>query len=149
MAVVLRPTTELVVAAWLGQIDDLSAQMIGSTLPKDQAAWSENGFVQAVAVGGSPRIHIPVRRPVVQIDCWAVNANSQKAPWAKANYLAEVIRFAADESLNMGRALTLTSPYPAARVLSAYLLTEPRRIVGDEANYARYQFDLQLHWVVA
>lgn len=148
MSAPLLPTSDLVVAAWLRLAPGLSAG-VASSLPSDAATWAANGFVQAATVGGTPPTHVPMRRPVVGVDCWAVNPNSQKAPWGKANSLAELIRSACERCDNFGVRLDLGANYSAARVLTAMLLTEPRRVNGDAANYARYTFDLALNWVVA
>jgi hypothetical protein len=39
--------------------------------------------------------------------------------------------------------------YPAAVVQSAYMATAFRRIYDDDADYAHYQADLALTWVIA
>lgn len=144
----LLPTSDIVGAAWLRLVPGLTAG-VASAVPSDASTWADNGFVQVQTVGGSPPMHMPVRRPVMSVDCWAVNLNSQKAPWGKANSLAELIRSACEEFTNFGVRLSLPGEYAAARVLTAYLMTEPRRILNDAANYARYQFDLAVDWVVA
>lgn len=148
MSTPLYPTSDLVAAAWLRLVPGL-ASGVASSLPSDAATWATAGFVQAATVGGTPPVHAPMRRPVVSVDCWAVNPNSQKAPWGKANSLAELIRGACELNANFGVRLDLGANYSAARVLTAYLLTEPRRVLGDAANYARYSFDLSVNWVVA
>lgn len=148
MSTPLYPTSDLVVAAWLRLVPNLTAG-VASAVPADTATWAAAGFVQVASVGGNPPTHLPVRRPVCSVDCWAVNPNSQKAPWGKANSLAELIRVACEECTNYGVRLELPGSYGAARVLTAYLLTEPRRVLNDAANYARYQFDLAVDWVVA
>lgn len=148
MSTPFYPTSDLVAAAWVRLVPDLSAG-VASSLPSDGSTWAANGFVQVQAVGGTPPTHVPMRRPVLGVDCWAVNLNSQKAPWGKANSLAELIRAACENCDNFGVRLDLGASYGAARVLTAYLLTEPRRVLGDASNYARYQFDLAVNWVVA
>lgn len=143
-----KPTTELVAVAWLMGVSGLPTDMIGPNLPADESKWT-NGFVQVMTVGGSPNMYIPVRRPVVSIDFWAGNANGNKAPWGKANALAEIVRDACYEDDSARPVEISVGEYDDARVMSVYPLTEPRRVPGDAAGYAHYQMDLQLHWVVA
>lgn len=144
----LYPPTDLVVPAWLRGVPGLLAG-VGPSLPSSAESWAAEGFVQAYAVGGTPPVHSPMRRPVVSVDCWAVNLNSQKSPWGKANALAEFIRVACERNLGFGALLVLGGDYMNARVLTAYPAGEPRRVYGDASNYARYQFDLNVAWVVA
>jgi hypothetical protein len=146
MPVALRANTELVAAAWLAGVTGLSSGMVASTLPQDNSSWAASGFVTVRTVGGTPGMYVPLRAPVVSVDTWAVNLNSDKPPWGKANYLAELID-AGCRASNVSRDLTLLSGYPGARVLSAYLLSEPRRAYGDQGDYAHYVMDLALHWV--
>lgn len=141
-----RATTELVAVTWFGGVTGLSPSIVATTLPKDNTTWSASGFVTARTVGGTPGLYTPLRTPVVTVDCWSVNPSSGKPPWGKANYLAELID-AGCRATNMQRTLTLPTNYPSARVLSAYLISEPRRAYGDEADYARYVMDMVFNWV--
>lgn len=148
----LLPTSELVARAWLGSIDGFSPQMVAPQLPADDTSWAATGFVQAVVVGGSPDIDLPVKKPVLQIDCWATKPGSDKPKWVMANLLAETIRYATLQRMSMSRLLTITSgllTYPPAVVISAYLMTEIRRIPGDPGDYAHYQFDMAMSWKTA
>lgn len=142
----LRASTELVAATWLRGVAGLSSAMVATQLPKDTTAWSASGFVTVRTVGGSPGLYVPLRSPVVTVDCWAVNPGSAKPPWFAANALAELIDLGC-RAADVNRTLTLPTGYPDARVLSAYLLSEPRRAYGDSGDYAHYIFDLALHWV--
>jgi hypothetical protein len=86
---------------------------------------------------------------VFQVDCWASNPNSSKPPWGKAFALAETV-IAGCYTLNpqlASRTVILPAAFENARVMSAFPLSEPRRIEADESSYARVQFDLQLNWV--
>lgn len=152
----LRPTTELVAVSWIGSCDGLSAQMVATTLPSDTnadgsiASWVSTGFITVAVVGGAPDPMLPVKRTVIQADCWATVPGSNKPPWFKANALAEAIRYACWSRTNIPRPLTITAngvSYPSAVVLSAYLATEPRRIYSDAADYSRYSMDVALTWV--
>lgn len=145
MPVVLRATTELVACAWIAGIEGVTSDMVATTLP-DSTSWSTNGFIQVYGVGGSPQNHNPLRQPVVNVDCWAVSPNSNKAPWGKANYLAELVYAASMDFDGARRIVTLPGSFPQARVLGVVVQTEPRRIPSDQAGYARYQFDMRLDW---
>lgn len=142
----LPANTELVAIAWLGGVTGLTPAMVAAQLPKDNTTWAASGFVTVRTVGGSPRRYTTLREPVVTVDTWAVKPGSAKPPWYQANYLAELINLGCRVS-NVQRTLTLPTNYPPARVLSAYLVTEPRRSYTDEGDYARYVLDLALHWV--
>lgn len=149
MTTPILPTNERVAEAWLASLPGLSQDMVGEQLPQDQSKWSTSGFVQVTTVGGSPALYVPVAKPVVQLDFWAVNPSSAKAPWGKANNLAEVVRKACYVLANNEVTLTLAGKFGPARVMSAYFITEPRRIYGDQADHARYSADLQMVWVAA
>jgi len=115
-------------------------------------------------VGGTPEALIPVARPVLSVHCWGVNGTpsykdgnpnpawswSNKPPWNRTAQLAEQIRAAALRTSYDGgltkQVPMLAGGYAHAYVHAAYLLTEPRRIPGDVASYAHFQFDLQLVW---
>jgi hypothetical protein len=142
-------TSELAGIAWIGSIPGLSTQMVATTLPADDTTWAPTGFITLAVVGGSPDINLPVKRPVFQVDCWAVKPGSNKPPWWRANVIAETIRNATLRRTGINRLLAITAggvPYPGATVLTAYLLTEPRRLYSDAADYARYAFDLAMAW---
>ncbi|ONH62414.1 hypothetical protein CcI49_03270 [Frankia sp. CcI49] len=141
-------TTDLVAVAWLRTVPGVPAQQVATTLPADAANWAATGFVQVAVVGGSPNPHLPVRAPVVAVSCWAcAPRQSGKPPWGKASSLAEAVR--AGTWGAAGRVVELPVGGLRARVLEAYVLTEPRRVPDDEAGYARYDLDLALPWTDA
>jgi hypothetical protein len=142
----LRANTELVAIAWLGGVTGLGSGMVAATLPKDTTGWAATGFVTVRVSGGAPGVHVPMRQPVVTVDCWAVKPGSNKSPWFQANYLAELVD-AGCRAATAARSVTLPTNYPAARVHSAYLVSEPRRAYGDQGDYARYVLDMALNWV--
>lgn len=151
MTLALIPADELVASAWVGSITGLSPQMCATQLPSDETAWSDNGFVTVAVVGGSPHPDLPLSRPVIQVDCWAVSLSSSKPPWFKASAIATAIKYACWHRTNIPRLLTITAngvTYPSAAVRSAVMVTQPRRIYGDPADAARYSCDLQLVWAV-
>lgn len=143
-------TSELVAQFWIGSIPGLSTQMVATTLPSDDTTWTSTGFITVAVVGGTPSADLPVKRPVMQVDCWSVKPGSNRPLWWKANVLAETIRYATLQRTGINRLLIPSSagvPYPRAVVQTAYLLTEPRRMYSDAADYARYSMDLAIEWL--
>lgn len=143
-----RVNADLVGVAWVSGISGISPAQVATTLPEDNASWSASGFVELTVVGGSPGIDTPIRHSVFQVDAWASNPNSSKAPWGKAFTLAELVVTGAYplNPLLAARNLVMPAAFGSARVMSAVVLSEPRRIENDEASYARVTFDLQLNW---
>ncbi len=148
------PTNDLVAVGWIiDNVSGISSDMVATSLPRDVSTWSTAGFVVVTTVTGVPDVDIPVRHPLVQVDCYAValDANftpSKKPPIGPANRLAELIRNATEDGQNYGKTVTLPAAYAAARVLAAYPQTEPSR-VPDPAGYARVTFDLAIDWARA
>lgn len=143
-----RPSARKIAVAWLRTLG-LDAG-VGEELPADLDGWAAYGFVAVpIVAGGSPGVDVPMRNPVVQVDCWACRPGSPVAPWGKAADLAEQV---------MARALTgVTYPPPQlvlpagfapARLLSLYPVTEPREIPNDGAGFARLEIDLALHYTI-
>lgn len=148
------PTNALVAAAWIGQrVPGIVAGQVATRLPRDVKTWGAEGFVQVSPVTGVPDVDIPVRHPLVQVDCWAVTIDaagnvSTKQPVHKANRLAELIRTATElDSARYSSPVTMPAHYAGAIVLSAYPLTEPSEVPDDPSGYARVTFDLALDWV--
>lgn len=150
-AMVLHPDTDQVAMAWIDTITGFPKGIVGPQLPTDQTTWSANGFVVVYGgVGGSPDPDIDLRKPVVQVECWATNPGSNKPPWGKAASLAGQIRVACYDKQTFGRELHIAVngvTYPSATCKSVFMLTEPHRIYNDVGDYAGYSFDLQLAWV--
>ena len=146
----LLANDELVAIAWIAAIQGLQVDGVATQLPASEASWNTYGFITVAVVGGSPGQELPVRRPVFQVDCWANNPGSDKAPWWRAVALAEQVRLGVYDRQRVHRGVQLTAggkQYPPAAVLGAVIMTEPRRGYGDPGDYARYFFDLQLTWV--
>jgi hypothetical protein len=151
VTVLQHATTPLVTVAWLASLPGFSSAMVGGVLPRPDDSgvlpWATTGFVQAtIPVGGGTDMYVPLNSPVMQIDCWAAQSNSDLPPYAKANALAETIRWACLGDTGMQGALTLRDGYAQARVKSAYLVSEPKPVYGDEADFARYLINLALTW---
>lgn len=159
----LLPNSELVARAWLATIPGITGAMVGTLLPRISESvlpgWAATGFLTVAVVGGSPHAYVPLAQPAVSVNCWAVAATqalpggpvtvSNKPPWGKANQLAELVRQAVDPLQRGLSAKQVSMPVPGygrAAVRSALMLTEPRRLPSDVAAYARFQFELLLHW---
>lgn len=140
------PNNELVAVAWLQGLDGIPAGKVATRLPSDVAAYAD-GFLTVAVAGGSPAVYVPMRRPVMQVDTW-VSTTGSNPRWGRANDLAELVRVATYDYADEARPVRVELPaqYDAARVHSAFLLTEPRRVEGDPSRHARYTFDVQLHW---
>lgn len=147
MSAYIYPSHEQVVIAWLKTLTGVPTDKIATSLPADNASWAPSGFIQVTTVGGSPAVHVPVFNPVVQVDCWANNVDSQRPPWGKASSLAERIMWATYAVTQPGR-FDLGADVHQPRLMSVYPLSEPRRIVSDPANFARVQFDLTVRWTL-
>jgi hypothetical protein len=149
MSLRLRATPELVATAWLITV---VGDRVATTLPKPSAdgsiSWADDGFVTLVTAGGTPNAYVPLREPVIGVDCWAVNPQSQKPPWNKAAALAEAIVAACQDHRAIAQTVTLPGGYPAAQVRSAYVTGDPRRIPDDPSSYAHYSIPgLAISWV--
>jgi hypothetical protein len=143
----LHPTTELVAVAWLKAAVPYLGARVATELPTDNTSWSASGFTTVGPAGGSPDIYLPVSKPVVSLDCWGVSPNSGKPPWNLAAQQAEEIRRAALAHASAPQAVSLPAAYRSARVMNVIPRSEPRRIPGDAASYARFQMDLEIWWV--
>ncbi len=140
------PTNELVAIHWAKTLAGLPTEQIGTTLPADNSTWAASGFVQVQTAGGQPGMYLPVNSPVMQWTVWAVNLNSGKPPWGRANNLAEVLKAATYGPDNYG-VISTPAAFEDARVMEAHPVTEPRRVVADDARFAGYTLDMQLFWV--
>lgn len=149
----LHATTDLVAVAWIRTIPGLVADGVATQLPADETTWAANGFVVVpTQVGGAPHATMPLHRPVVQVECWGTVPGSDKLPWGIPDQLAAQIFAGTQDRTTFGRPLTITAggvTYPKARVLSAKMLTEPRRAWHDAGDYAGKTFSLALQWVGA
>lgn len=154
LALPLHANNELVTLAWIRDVVTAYAVAAGTTLqgpdPDTQAlSWGDSGFVTALTVGGSISTYTPMREPVMAIECVATNVGKSRPPWGRAAGIAELI-IRATEWTNVGdtaRPVTLPTGYPLARVWDGSALTEPKRIPSDQANYARYSFEMSVSWV--
>lgn len=141
-------TTTRAALAWLATLPGLTPAMVGDKLPEDNSTWAASGFVTAKGVGGTPEMYVPLREPVVSIDCYtAPPAGSRDADWNQAENLANAVLAACQNTASFGARLAGTDGFPDMRVLQAHALKDPRPIFGDKSFYAHYQFDLQMYWI--
>lgn len=153
--VVRYPTSALVAVAWLSQrVPGLTDAMVATSLPRGTAEnpypWAADGFVQATVITGTPDVDVPIRRPLVQVDCWAMTPNSGRPPIAKAANLAELVRVATElDSARYSSPIVSREYYGGAIVLSAYVESEPAEIPDDPSGYAHVTLDLRIEWVRA
>jgi hypothetical protein len=139
--------------AWLRTLPGLVADGVSNQLPADETSWAANGFVVVpMTVGGTPHSTMPLRRPVVQVETWGTVPGSDKLPWGIPSQLCEQIRMGCLDRNAFGRLLSIAAngvTYPSARVLSAKMLTEPKRLYHDAGDYAGNLFNLALQWIAA
>lgn len=138
-------STERVVNAWLATVPGISAAMVDEQLPADNSTWAASGFITPYALGGVADIDMRIGHPIVGLKCWAVDPNTGRPPWNIAGNLAETVR---NGCFSNGTSRYLTLPYcdQNARLLSAYLVEEPRRTYGDTGDYACFNTSVALHW---
>lgn len=141
------PTTPMVAAAWLATLSGITAAMVGTTLPaNDNTSWAASGFITINPAGGLADLYLPVAHPVVTLKFWAVDPDTGLPPWDKAIQLAETVRAGCLGSTGTGQIVTLPYSPQNARVLSAYLMQEPRQAFADAGDYACWVADMALHW---
>jgi hypothetical protein len=156
-------TSELVTLAWLRGAVTAYDVAAGTTLQGPDPntgilTWGDTGFVTTTVVGGAPHSHLPLRQPVMSVDCWATHVDTtgvprapsrKQPPWGRANMIAELLVAAAyDAGGDDGqRPVTLPTGFPVARVVGAVVLGEPQRVRGDDANYAHFTFNLAISWL--
>lgn len=142
-----HPSTELVAAAWLRSLPDITDAMVASTLPKDHTTWEATGFLTVTPAGGTPHPDVPVRAPLVQVDAYATRVGSQRPPHGEAAALLEVVIASCWDEGDKATDLTIKTGYHRARVLGVSCAREPQRLYGDEQGLAKYSTDLQFHWL--
>lgn len=140
------PTNEVVMVAWLKALPNIPSDKVATVLPVDNSVIAPSGFITTMVAGGEPHKYVPRNSPVYEVNCWAVNPNSEKPPWGKANNLAEIIKESFYDQSNFGH-LTTPSPFENVRTMSGYLLNSPKRVPEDEGRFARYTFEILFHWV--
>lgn len=149
------PNSELVALGWIRDVVNAYDIAVGTTLQGPDPdtlilPWGDTGFVQCSVVGGNINGTVPIRSPVMSVDCYAVNQQSKsRPPWGRANSIAEMI-VAASRVFTWGatqRAVTLPTTFGKVLVREGSVVNEPERRPADEASYARYGFELKMSWL--
>lgn len=145
-----RPTDSQVAVAFIQQLLDQNGG-VGTRLPGktdgQPESWAKTGFVQIVPLPGSGSPYVLRHTPIITAKCWACAPASKQSPWAAANQLAERIRVGCFRVRQAPPLLRLPDPYPPCLVQTAYPLSDPIPVYGDDSSYAQYRFDLQFTWV--
>lgn len=149
----LLPTPERVGVAWLKAAVPFLQGFVATSLPKEDD-WRDVGFVTVAAVGGG-RVDQGIRSSVLSLTYYGVARGSGKPPWDRTSQMCEQVREVVDPT---GKAysttrskyrLTALGPtYKDAKVLNAFWTSEPQRRPGDTADFAIYQHEIELHWIV-
>lgn len=143
-----RARSELVAVAFIKTMSGIATNgMVSTQLPEDNTSWAASGFIKCgPVVGGSPEMYVPIRKPVIQLNCYAVNSNTMFPDWGKAEELANLIVEGTFDTSLLYKALTLRSGVNQALVMSAEAMTEPARLEDNPSAYASYTVDLKLTW---
>jgi hypothetical protein len=143
-------TPEKVALGWAAGI--FGTDMVGAQLPAPDSdgnlSWAASGYITLAALSTGLGAHMYYRfdRPVVSFQCWAASPDTGRPPWGKAANLAETIRVQGCYA-NQPVSVTVPDASENARVLSSYLVSEPRRVYSDQGDYAAFVVDVQLFWV--
>lgn len=132
---------EIVAVHWLKGVAGINPDLVNTTLPQPNDSFAASGFVQATQVAGTEDIYTFMQESVIQVDCWAYTANSNKPPWGKAMTLAERIKRDAETG---ARLVVTPSQFEDALVRQVTCSTLPRRF--PDPAYARYMMDLRIYW---
>lgn len=154
------PNAELVAQAWLTKYAVIPAELVSGSLPKPKKdpktgqdlprTWTRFLTVRALPAGSPMPELVERRASVLQLDAWAAKPESAKPLWGVAMTMLEVIRLATRrDAQTFGKPLDMpVSGFQTARVLSAYLMTEPTRVENDPSAYAHMTCDLAVDWTV-
>lgn len=145
-----RPNSELAAVTWALSLPDVPTGKVATVLPPIES-WIDTGFVRVVGVvGGSQLPDAPLRRPVVQLDCWAANPKSDThPPWGAAFLLAEALVSATQvDSPHRSKVIELPHGFAPVEVRDVTAITEPRRLRTPDptGGYACVTLDLLFQW---
>jgi hypothetical protein len=160
-ATLALPNGELVCQAWLARYADIPAGFIAGTLPKDPKEprsdadyarmWTRFLTVRALPAGAVHQELTERRGSILQLDAWAreLRGSGKQPRGVSANMLERVRVATFRDAQPYGKPLDMpVSGYLTARVLAAYLVSEPRRVEGDPSGFARMTCDLAVDWTV-
>lgn len=146
--VTLDATDEVVTKAWIAQLPDFNADMVGEQLPRDRTLWAASGFFTVTVLGGSTLPEARFESPVMAVQSWAVEPGIDRPPWEKARQLIAMIQAGTYQPPGAsGWRIELPQCGENAVVKTAYAISKPRRVYGDFGDYAGYVLNLVLNWV--
>lgn len=144
------PTTRLVADAWLQMA--VPGVRVGEDLPALDEALRTGGFIRTSMVAPGSNPVVPMREPVVGVECWfpppPSTSTSPKSHWRRAEQLGERIWTATFDTDLMGVLVDLSAigDYRDARVHTVTALGLPQKDEDDESDWARYDLDLLFLW---
>jgi hypothetical protein len=143
----------MVVREWLRTIPDLVGMggVADWQLPLDNETWGPTGFVLIRPPGGGRHSsYIPVSRPVITMEFYAVEPNTGQPVWHTAGSLLSTVVAAMRDESTMRRHLAMNIngvDYGKCMVQNAYPINHERMVYGDEGQYAHLILDTQFHWL--
>ncbi|TFV90390.1 hypothetical protein [Blastococcus sp. CT_GayMR16] len=147
-----RPTSLLVCSAWLRLA---SGVRVDTKLPDTvDEALRTDGFIRiGGALGGDPGLEVPMRNPVVFVECWVApnpggQGDPQETAWLTADQIAARLLEATWDRQLQGVDVDLSTfgNYAPARVHDVIALTEPERVEEEKSDFARVDIDLAFTW---
>jgi hypothetical protein len=141
-------STFLVAQAWLRQCVEGLSGIVASSLPKADT-WALTGFVTCgPQFGGVPEMYVPLRRPVIQVDCWAIFPNqTKKRNDGLANDLAERVVNASYEWTGDPVDVTLPPGVKPVHLSMIYPVSEVRWVPDPDPGMAHYAVDMHVGWI--
>jgi hypothetical protein len=139
--------TTLVTLAWLKTLPGITADMVGPTRPQVEK-WASTGFISiGPSFPGTSELYLPFRRPIVQIDFWAVTPNSKVPNHPRANELGEIVMNGVYRDLYGSPPITLPAGINPAYVTTIYAVSEVRPVPEPQSNFAHYAVDMHVGWM--
>lgn len=141
-------STFLVATAWLRQCVDGLADIVATSLPSTDK-WETTGFVTCgPQFAGVPELYSPMRRPVVQVDCWAVfPGQTKKRNDGLANDLAERVVNASYLWTGNPTDVTLPPGVKPVHTTMIYPVSEVRWVPDPDPGMAHYAVDMHIGWI--
>lgn len=141
------PTSTAVTLAWLRLA--VPGPHVDTRLPPISDELREVGAIRLTGVvGGTPDRDVPIRAPVVGVECWVAARATGRPSWGLAENLANRVVAATYDPDLFGVLLDQypTGDYARARVLAVLALSEPVRVENDPSDFARLDVDLLINW---
>lgn len=153
MAELMIPDPEQVAVAWAKTLELPMGSAVATTVP-EASGWpvvegaTTRAFLQVFATGGGRVGDTPLGRTVMSVDSWATKTSSDRPPLRLASHVLSRI-VGATYSGDFPVELDMGAGVQRARVHSAYVVSQPRRIPDQDTSRAHYSMDLALLWAVA